>query len=423
MTGVVEISKQQFSEMGFDERRVLIAGGGPVGLLCAWLLGRRGLPVRLFDVNETLQADPRAATTHPATLDLLADDGLADDMARVGLVAPIFQFWDRPSGEKVAEFDHAVLKEDTSHPFVVQCEQFKTTKLLVERLRTLPNVEVLFAHEVVDVVQTDSLVSVDVRGPDGVKSHSGAYLIGADGGRSIVRKQSDIAFEGFTWPERFIVLTTPFDFESAHGLCFRSYFADPDEWCNCFKVSADGPPGLWRTVYPANPDQSKQQLMSDAAVQARMQKFFPAQQPYEIVHRNLYVTHQRVAETFRKGRVLLAGDSAHVNNPIGGMGLNGGIQDAANLAEKLAAVLLDKAPDALLDLYSLQRRTVATEYVQEQSIANKKRLEARDPETRRRNLDELREMAADRARARQFLLRTSMIASQRRVAAMTLTEA
>jgi len=423
MTGVVEISKQQFSEMGFDERRVLIAGGGPVGLLCAWLLGRRGLPVRLFDVNETLQADPRAATTHPATLDLLADDGLADDMARVGLVAPIFQFWDRPSGEKVAEFDHAVLKEDTSHPFVVQCEQFKTTKLLVERLRTLPNVEVLFAHEVVDVVQTDSLVSVDVRGPDGVKSHSGAYLIGADGGRSVVRKQSDIAFEGFTWPERFIVLTTPFDFESAHGLCFRSYFADPDEWCNCFKVSADGPPGLWRTVYPANPDQSKQQLMSDAAVQARMQKFFPAQQPYEIVHRNLYVTHQRVAETFRKGRVLLAGDSAHVNNPIGGMGLNGGIQDAANLTEKLATVLLDKAPDALLDLYSLQRRTVATEYVQEQSIANKKRLEARDPEIRRRNLDELREMAADRARARQFLLRTSMIASQRRVAAMTLTEA
>src|SRR6478752_2836640 len=154
MTGVVEISKQQFSEMGFDERRVLIAGGGPVGLLCAWLLGRRGLPVRLFDVNETLQADPRAATTHPATLDLLADDGLADDMARVGLVAPIFQFWDRPCGEKVAEFDHAVLKEDTRHPFVVQCEQFKTAKLLLERARKLPNVDILFRHEVLDVTQS-----------------------------------------------------------------------------------------------------------------------------------------------------------------------------------------------------------------------------------------------------------------------------
>jgi 3-(3-hydroxy-phenyl)propionate hydroxylase len=392
-------------------------------LLCALLLGRRGLSVRLFDVNDSPQADPRAATTHPATLDLLANDGLAAEMARVGLVAPIFQFWDRPSGEKIAEFDHAVLKNDTRHPFVVQCEQFKTSKLILDRLRKLPNVEVLFSHEVIDVAQTDGSISVDVRGPRGVKTHSGAYLIGADGGRSVVRKQSDIAFDGFTWPERFIVLTTPFDFEASRGLCYRNYFADPDEWCNCFKVSADGPPGLWRTVYPADPDLSDTELMNDAAVQARMQKFFPASRSYEIVHRNLYVTHQRVAATFRKGRVLLAGDSAHVNNPIGGMGLNGGIQDAANLVEKLAPVLLDGAPDALLDLYSLQRRTVATEYVQEQSIANKKRLEARDPETRRRNLDELREMAADPARARQFLLRTSMIASQRRVAAMTLAEA
>ena len=376
--------------MSVEDERVLIAGGGPVGLLCAWLLGRKGLPVRLFDVNESPQADPRAATTHPATLDLLTDDGLADDMARVGLVSGIFQFWDRPSGEKIAEFDHAILKNDTRHPFVVQCEQFKTAKLILDRLHKLPNVEVLYSHEVVDVTQTADAVSIDVRGAGGVKTHSGAYLIGADGGRSVVRKQSDIAFDGFTWPERFIVLTTPFDFEAHRGLSYRNYFADPDEWCNCFKVSADGPPGLWRTVYPANPDLSEAELMSDTAVQARMQKFFPASQPYEIVHRNLYVTHQRVAATFRKGRVLLAGDSAHVNNPIGGMGLNGGIQDAANLAEKLVPVLLDRAPETLLDLYSLQRRTVATEYVQEQSIANKRRLEATDPETRKRNLDELR---------------------------------
>src|SRR5581483_5999849 len=125
-----------------DEGRVLIAGGGPVGLLCAWLLGRRGLPVRLFDANEALQSDPRAATTHPATLDLLAESGLADDMARMGLVAPIFQFWDRPANRLVAEFDHAILANDTKHPFVVQCEQFKTSRLLLDRVRTLSSVEV-----------------------------------------------------------------------------------------------------------------------------------------------------------------------------------------------------------------------------------------------------------------------------------------
>jgi 3-(3-hydroxy-phenyl)propionate hydroxylase len=406
-----------------DQRRILIAGGGPVGLLCAWRLGRRGLAVRLFDNNASPQADPRAATTHPATLDLLSEDRLADEMARVGLVAPIFQFWDRPSQQLVAQFDHAVLKNDTRHPFVVQCEQFKTAKLLLERLRACPNVEVLFDHEVADVAQTADAVSVQVRGPGGaISQHSGAYLIGADGGRSTVRRRSGITFEGFTWPERFIVLTTPYDFEAERGYCYRSYFADPGAWCNCFKVSADGPPGLWRTVYPTEPGRSDDDILSDAGVQARIQSFFPSPRAYEIVHRNLYVTHQRVAATFRQGRVLLAGDAAHVNNPIGGMGLNGGIQDAVNLADSLGRILLGGESERLLDLYDLQRRTVASEFVQEQSIANKKRLEARDPDVRKRNFDDLRATAADPERARQFLLRTSMIANQRRADGIRLPE-
>jgi 3-(3-hydroxy-phenyl)propionate hydroxylase len=405
-----------------EKNSVLIAGGGPVGLFCALLLGRRGLPVRLFEMNESIKEDPRAATTHPGTLEVLGAAGLTNDMERVGLIAPIFQFWDRPSGEKIAEFDHAVLKGDTPYPYVNQCEQFKTAAIILERLRAMPNVEVLFKHEVADVSQAANDVTATVRGPDGVQRHTGAYLIGADGGRSAVRKACDIAFDGFTWPERFIVLTTPCDFGTHRGYCPRSYFADPDEWCNCFKVAADGPPGLWRTVFPTDPALSDDALMNDTAVQARLQKFFPSSQPYEVVHRNLYVTHQRVAASFRAGRVLLAGDAAHVNNPIGGMGLNGGFQDAASVGEKLGAVLCDGAPEAMLDLYALQRRTVAVEFVQEQTIANKRRLEARDQATRAKNFAELRETAADPARARQFLLRTSMIQSQRRAAAITLDD-
>ena len=406
-----------------DDAEVLIAGAGPVGLLCALLLGRRGLRVRLFESCLTLRDDPRAATTHPATLDVLGETGLVESMARVGLTVPLVQFWDRPTGSLIAEFDHAILRQDTAYPFVVQCEQFKTAKLILQRLTQVSNVEILFGHEVVDASQTADSVRVSVRGPDGITPHDGRYLIGADGGRSTVRKQAGISFDGFTWPERFIVLTTPYDFEAGIGCCPRSYFADPEEWCNCFKVSANGPPGLWRTVFPADPAAADTELIGDEAVQGRMQRFFPLSTPYEIVHRNLYVTHQRVARTFRLGRVLLAGDAAHVNNPIGGMGLNGGIQDAANLSEKLAAVLLEGASEHLLDLYDKQRRTVAVEFVQNQTIENKRRLEARDPQLRARNLAELRAVAADPDKARQFLLRTSMIASQRRAAAMTLEHA
>ena len=405
--------------MGHSQH-VLISGGGPVGLFAALLLGRRGIEVTVFDENDCLQEDPRAATTHPGTLEILNVDDLVEDMARVGLVAHVFQFWDRPSASKIAEFDHRLLGEDTDFPFVIQCEQFKTAKLILARLNELPNVEVLFAHTVEAFEQDEDSVTVSVMTPQGVETFSGSYLIGADGGTSTVRKQAGIDFEGFTYPERFLVLTTPFDFEAHRGFCYRTYIADPEEWCNCFKVSGDGPPGLWRTVFPTVRDESNEQILSDEAVQFRLQKFFARPEPYEIVHRNLYVTHQRVAATFVKGRVLLAGDAAHVNNSIGGMGLNGGFQDAACLAENLANVILGGTSKSQLALYDKQRRTVTHEFVQQQTIANKKRLEARDPETRRRNLRELAQTAANPERAREFLLETSMIAMQRRANSITL---
>jgi len=401
---------------------VLVAGAGPVGLFCALLLGRRGVPVRVFEANRELQADPRAATTHPATLEVLGEAGLVEEMKRVGLLAPIFQFWDRPTNRLIAEFDLDLLKQETRFPFVIQCEQFKTARIMMREIERLPNVEILFAHEVRAAEQDEAGVHVSVCGPHGEQIHAGAFLIGADGGRSVVRKQAGLAFEGFTWAERFLVLTTPFDFQARRGYSYRSYFADPNEWCNCFKVAGEGPPGLWRTVFPTAPEASEAELLSDRAVQDRLQKFFPSSQDYEVVHRNLYTTHQRVASAFRKGRILLAGDAAHVNNSIGGMGLNGGLQDAANLSDKLAAVI-GGASERLLDLYSSQRRTVSIEFVQAQSISNKKQLEAREPAQRERNFAELAATAADPARARDFLLRSSMIAMQRRAASICLEEA
>lgn len=402
-----------------DKDRVLISGGGPVGLICALGLARRGVPVTVLERFDHLRDDPRAATTHPATLELLDELGLEAEMREVGLVSPTYQFWDRPSGEMIAEFDHALIADETRFDYVVQCEQFKTASIALKHLLKEPNAEVFFEHEVIAVQPGDDSVTVTVKTPEGEKTMTGRYLVGADGARSAVRKAVGIPFEGFTWAEQFLVLTTPFDFQKHRGYAFRSYFADPEEWCNCFKVAADGPPGLWRTVFPTQIEQTEEQLMSDEAVQARLQKFFPKDGDYEVVHRNLYRVHQRVAETFRKGRVILAGDSAHVNNPIGGMGLNGGIQDAANLSEKLARVWHGEN-ERLLDLYDLQRRTLTVEFVQAQTIQNKKRLEAKDEETRRANFAELRKTAADPVASKAFLMRSSMLEAQRKANAMTL---
>ena len=254
-----------------------------------------------------------------------------------------------------------------------------------------------------------------MKSPEGINKHTGAWLIGADGGRSAVRKQCGIAFDGFTWPERFIVFTTPYDFEKNRGYCPRSYFADPGSWCNCFKVAADGPPGLWRTVFPTDPAQPEADVTSERAVQAPMQKFFPSGEPYEVIHRNLYTTHQRVAATFRKGRALLAGDAAHVNNPIGGLGLNCGIHDAVELAERLERYCGSGREDEL-DLYDRRRRPMNIEFVQNQTVQNKKRMDEKDPAVRAAHFEEMRATVADPARHRAFLLRSSLIESVRKAA-------
>ena len=406
--------------MSGNNERILIVGAGPVGLMCAFILAQAGVQVEVFEQNSNLVDDPRAATTHPATLELLSRIGVVDEVQRLGLIAPVFQFWDRPSGQLIAEFDHALLEDETDFPFVVQCEQFKLTRIFYSQLRSLDHVEVHFNAKAVGLEVGEHEVSLTIENPEGREIFQGCYLVGADGGRSFVRKALGLTFEGFTWEERFIVLSTSFDFEAARGCAYRSYFADPTEWCNCFKVSGDGPPGLWRTVYPADLDTTEEELLGDESVQKRLHGFWPIQGDYDLVHRNLYQVHQRVAERFRLGRVLLAGDAAHVNNPIGGLGLNGGLQDAANLSEKLIEVFYGRSESHLLDLYDLQRRTVISEHVQRQTIENKKRLEAHDPEARQAYLTNLRKTAEDPVRAKEFLMQTAMIKGQRRAASITL---
>jgi 3-(3-hydroxy-phenyl)propionate hydroxylase len=230
-----------------------------------------------------------------------------------------------------------------------------------------------------------------------------------------VRKRLGVEFEGFTWPEQFLVVSTPYDL-ARHGYTLNAYVADPVEWAAVFKMPDAGPPGLWRLAFPCEPGVPDEALLEPGAVQARMKGFLPRDDDYDIRYQSIYRVHQRVAAEWRRGRVVLAGDAAHLNNPLGGFGLNSGIHDAVNLAGKLAAVWRGEAGEDALDLYVRQRRAATVEHVQAMSIRNKRLLEERDPAVHRARMEELVALAADPRRAREHLLETSMIAGLRKSA-------
>jgi 2-polyprenyl-6-methoxyphenol hydroxylase-like FAD-dependent oxidoreductase len=392
--------------------RVLIAGAGPVGLTGALDLARRGIPVTVLEAEPALAADLRASTFHPPTLDMLDALGVTEALIAQGLIAPTWQYRDRAEGP-VAIFDMGLLKDDTAHPYRVQCEQWKLTRVLYDALRRFDHAEVRFDHRATGVRQDGNGATLELEGPDGPVELTGRYIIAADGARSAVRKALDIAFDGFTFPERFLVVSTPFEFaEPLPRLSYINYLSDPEEWLVLLRVK-----DFWRVLLPTSAEEDDAELLSDAGIDTRLQRVTPTGRPFEIVHRTLYHVQQRVAARYRAGRVFLAGDSAHINNPLGGMGMNGGIHDALNLSEKLAAVI-GGADEALLDRYERQRRPIAIEYVQQATIRNRQVLNERDPAVRRRVLDDLRSTAEDPAKAHDFLLRTSMIASVRKAASL-----
>jgi 3-(3-hydroxy-phenyl)propionate hydroxylase len=384
---------------------VLIAGAGPVGLAAANVLADAGVAVTVLEAEPRLPENLRASTFQPPTLDMLARFGAAQCLIDMGRVAPRLQYRDRAGW--VAQFDFGVIASETQHPFRVQCEQFKLNQVLAARLAGKQEARVEFSAEVAGVEQDERGVAVALG--DG-RIFKGDWLIGADGGRSRVREALGIRLEGFTWPDRFLVASTPFDFTGVMpGLCDVSYFADPEEWFFLLRV-----PGVWRAMFPVRPQESDADVLSDASIQRRLHRVYACAKPYEISHRTLYSVHQRVAEKYRNGRCFLAGDAAHLNNPLGGMGMNGGIHDGFNIAERLVSVIRGKASETELERYERSRRPVALEYVNRITIANKRNLEAKDPQEHRRWKEEMTRTAADPELARGYLLKISMIESLRR---------
>ena len=394
--------------MNVSKDVVLVIGAGPVGLVATATLISSGIPVKLIESTADLALDLRASTFHPPTLDFLDTLGIADNLVKQGLVCKNWQFRDRKKGV-IASFDLSLLEGETSFPFRLQCEQWKLTRALRDYIDNHPDGELITQTTAESIGQDSDGVWVKVKHQDGSKSkHVGRFLIGSDGARSTVRKGIGIKFDGVTIPEIFLVLSTKFRYELAMpDLANIAYVSDPHEWLVLLRTLT-----LWRVLLPTNPEESEDSIMDPENIERRLQSVCPSSEPYEVMHKTAYRVHERVANRYVDGRIFLAGDAAHVNNPLGGMGMNGGIHDAINLVDKLKKVW-HGGPLETMGRYERQRRKVAIETVQAQALRNRAILNTSDPEQRLAYYTELQKTVNDPIKHKAYVMRSSMITSLR----------
>lgn len=392
---------------------VLIAGGGPVGLCLGYLLARKGVAVRVLEAEPAIAKDLRASTFHPPTLDMLAEFGVAGELLTRGLVCPNWQVRLHPSGDR-AVFDLKILADVTAHPFRLQCEQWKLSEALETRLAREKTARIDYGTRLEGFEQDDAGVTARIAHGDRSETLRAKFLVGADGARGGVRKMLGLEFDGQTYPETTLLVTTNFPFEDhLEGLSNVSYC-----WKDGGNFSLLKVPGRWRvSIYPREDSPVDAQL-SDAAVEASLQEILPRKDRYLVMEKRAYRVHQRIVPRYFAGRVALAGDAAHLNSPAGGMGLNGGIHDAFELSAALADILGGADVAARLDLYDRRRRPVAKEQILAQADRNRARMREKDPAKRRELLAGLQATAADPAKARAYLLKSSMIEGLRIAAAV-----
>lgn len=385
---------------------ILIAGAGPVGCALALLLVQNDIPIILIEQQETVPKDLRASTFHPPTLDMLAKLGLVEDMMNVGLKVENYQYRDRRTNE-VAKFDLSVLAGETDHPYRLQCEQYKMAGIVVEKLKAFPDADVRFGGRIKGFSEVDNGIQALIQNDQGEEYVKCSYLVGCDGANSVVRQSGGVKFEGMTYPERFLVASTTYDFDKFFdGLSMVNYISDPNEWCVILKTS-----DLWRVLVPTPIDQDDALFLTDDFIQNRLHRLAENDDDFDIVHRTLYRVHQRVAETYQiRDRVLIAGDAAHVNNPLGGMGMNGGVQDAINLGEKFVRIIKNGGNrQDLLAQYNRQRRGICTKFIQEHTMKNKALMEATDKKTQVARQAKFMKACSDPVLAKAFVMETSMI--------------
>jgi 3-(3-hydroxy-phenyl)propionate hydroxylase len=387
------------------QAEVVIVGAGPVGLCAALFLVKRGVRVLVLEAEKALPRDMRASTFHPPTLDMLDESGIAAQLVERGHRAQRWQYL-RLDTNDAAIFDLSVLGDRTRHAYRLQCEQFHLTELLLEYLLRDSLFEIEFGARVMAIEQDGLGVQARLEGEGASFEARGQFLVGADGARSFVRQALGLELTGDTYPATSITVVVDFPFERhlPHMLHVNYVWTARDHY-SLMRVGR-----CWRTGFAPTAGQSVEDAIAMSNVQEHLKRILPSDEDYRVTHVAPYTIHRRLSATFGRERVLLAGDAAHLNSPAGGMGMNSGIHDARHLASALHCALRTGQMRAL-DEYATARRTVAQEHVQALSDRNHRRHREKDAQQRELIWRELKSTAEDPRAMREFLLKSSMIAS------------
>lgn len=386
--------------------QVIVVGAGPVGLTLAYGLARAGVSVTVIETEPAISRQLRASTFHPPTLDMLDAWGITAELIAHGRITPTWQIRLHETGEHVT-FDLSVLRNDTAHPYRLQCEQAVLSDALEARLKREASARIWRGASVVDVGQHAGGAWVEVRPAGGGPTErvEAAYVVGCDGAHSLVRKAIGSDFEGGTYPDTTLLVTTHFDFDALWpDLAGVNYI-----WQDEGTYSLLHLPKVWRVSLHPQADRPLEEEAQPERIARRLNVLFGNEHRFELQEIRPYRVHKRLASRWRQGRLFIAGDAAHLNNPKGGMGMNGGIHDAMALCEVLLRALEGHNSEAALDAYERQRLPVVRDDIIGQADRNHARMQLRSLDERRASLAQLQALIDDRDRLRKHLRQTSML--------------
>lgn len=376
---------------------VVVAGAGPVGLVTALKIARAGIPVLVVDCEPDIIRWPRAVVYHAPTVEMLDRLGLLDELKVAGILKQDYQFR-TVDGEIIAAPHMSVLTpEDTLYPYNLHMPQHELASVILRNLLLIPGTEVRWNARVTGLTQDDEGVTLALEQDGEPRELHCNWLVGADGGRSAVRQACGLSFDGYTHPERLVSTNVRYDFE-ARGYARANFIVDPVHWAVIVKIDRHG---LWRVTY------GEDAALPEESVETRIPEHYrallPDDGPYELEAFAPFRVHERCAPSFRVGRVLLAGDAAHVCNPFGGLGLTSGLLDGGLLGDALPAVIQGRAADDLLDRYAAERRRVFLEVTDPTAAENKRRLMESDPNKKRADNERFARVRDDPSFQREML--------------------